>query len=121
MGILDKPDDIPQDVWDVAWDLVCDAEAEKVPYYAMSDEITVARKLDTLYIARALMAAKAEEREACALVAEAETLTGTPPAWADPMQIAVVAGTVTATAKSIAAAIRERGEVNTAHKNSVEA
>jgi hypothetical protein len=63
--IIDKPDDIPQAIWDQAWGLACDSEAAKVPYYAMGDELTAARKLDALYIARTIMAAKAEERQQC--------------------------------------------------------
>lgn len=114
MGALDKPDDIPQDVWDVAWDLVCNGEAEKVPYYAMSDEITVARKLDTLYIARAIIAAKTEEREACLAEVRAEiAYTRGRMAGCDDsfrMLMSQAWGMCSDTAGVIAERIRKRGE-----------
>lgn len=60
-------------------------------------------------ICDAILAATAEEREACAAVADAEKLTGMPPAnfTQDEVMLANVA--VRVTAQSIAAAIRKRG------------
>jgi len=63
---MSKPDDIPQDVWDVAIGLVMESETDKVPYYEMGDQLSAARNLDTLYIARAIQTAKAEAYEEAA-------------------------------------------------------
>lgn len=62
---MSKPEDIPQDVWNVA-------EAKAIDYL---NWFGAALKSDDQYvlaqtIARAILAAKAEEREACAQVAD---------------------------------------------------
>lgn len=65
---MGKPEDIPQDVWDDAWGV----EAWARPHYAPAST-TEEDKLNVVKaIARAILAAKAEEREACAATAEAE-------------------------------------------------
>ena len=58
-------------------------------------------------VAQALRRQDAETREACAKIAEAETLTGTPPLEWDYATIVAVEVGVSATAKSIASAIRK--------------
>jgi len=62
---------------------------------------------DVAVIARAIMAATDAERERCARVAEAETLTGTIPDGMTIETILLQAAFVTETAESIAAAIRQ--------------
>ena len=62
---MHKPDDVPSDVWSVAFNLVFDGQAERVPYYAMLCEVDAAREQDATAIARAILA----ERERCAKVA----------------------------------------------------
>lgn len=77
---MSKPDDIPQDIWDIAEDIYDPA---------------------AWHIARAIMKAKADENEACAKLAEVERRTdlaikhGYKPGWM-------------AVSEEIAAAIRKR-------------
>lgn len=95
---MTKPDDIPQDVWDRADDL------------AFYDPATEGRdgslnryKLREA-IARAIMAAKAEEREACAGIADAELLRNRDG------EVCII--DENACPSRIAAAIRNRGEAD---------
>lgn len=57
---MSKPEDIPQDVWQKAQD-ICDSAC--FPEYWHVQGVVTAVQID---IARAIMAAKAEEQEACA-------------------------------------------------------
>lgn len=93
-----KPDDIPQDVWDKAM-----AVAAEMEVHAALSTTTAAKGQ---VIARAIMA----EREACARQAEAEQLNGDIPAGTTVRDVKIMIAMVEETAKSIAAAIRQRGE-----------
>lgn len=57
---MSKPDDIPQDAWDAA------EKVHMLPHFKFSSW----RYVLSTDIARAIVAAKAEEREACAKLAE---------------------------------------------------
>ena len=62
---MSKPDDIPQKVWD---------DAYRVLVALMRGDLSAVQgktaNVDLEAISRALLAAKAEEREACALIAD---------------------------------------------------
>lgn len=79
---MNKPEDIPQDAWNLA------ARFMERSYSFGAKE----------FAARAIIAAKAEEREACAKLAEGEVLNP----FSTPSH--------DASAREIAAAIRKRGE-----------
>jgi hypothetical protein len=96
---MSKPEDIPQDVWASAEnaldDMLCNClEASGTTEQFRIDSITP--------LARAILAAKAEEREACAVALEDLNVD-----YRDRFEAA--------------ASIRKRGEVNTAHKSETEA
>lgn len=76
---MTKPDDIPQDVWD---------KASKHVVYTARIAVNEAQQVS---VARAIIAAKAEEREKCADLAWVQAKQG-------------------ATHDQIASAIRKRGE-----------
>lgn len=91
---MSKPEDIPQDVWG-------DAE-----YHVTGPRPTRDDEWETVeMLARAIMAAKAEEREACARVAEYSAERG---AFAMGDWVAV-SGEMARCGPKVAAAIRERG------------
>lgn len=92
---MSKPEDTPQDVWD---------GAVRLYSYLVSplhDEQIVIH--DTTLIARAIMAAKAEEREACAKIADDDDQELT--VWGQDGN----SRAAQQTARAIAAAIRKRG------------
>lgn len=99
-----KPDDVPQRIWDIAHGININELWAVIP--DDSDDIKLYQ--DTTRIARAIMAAVEEEREACAEIAEGEKMTGTPPDWIDPVQVSLVEASVATAALSIAREIRNR-------------
>lgn len=94
---MSKPDDIPQDVWEVARNVYGSLWAQQ----SNSEIGGTEREEDVIDIARAILAAKAEEREACAKAADNEELTGIPPAHFTQDQVMLVAGTVRAIGASL--------------------
>lgn len=62
---MNKPSDIPQDVWAIATEIVADLECERVPYYDMSGAIAVARHNDTLSISNAILKARQDAFDQC--------------------------------------------------------
>lgn len=67
---MDKGEEVPQWAWDIAWGLVNDAEAQKVPYYAMEGEFDAARRQDASDIARAISQARSQAYEEIAAYVE---------------------------------------------------
>ena len=63
---MTKPDDIDQDAWEKAWSIVSDIQMKDIKD-GLPAGWEVFASIDR--IARAIMSAKAEEREACAKVA----------------------------------------------------
>jgi hypothetical protein len=101
---MSKPEDIPQDVWDAAFK-ACNAKFDPYSRAYVAD------------IARAIMAAKAEEREAILAIADVghwearSAPEGVPMAAVMPTnQSASYAVWVGPTVPEIVAAIRKRGE-----------
>lgn len=89
---MSRPEDIPQDVWDAA--IRCAATAlRNLP----DDHGDVSFEIAT--IARAILAAKAEERAACALICDEEIERAKA---FGPHHVPIIAG--------IRSAIRKRGE-----------
>lgn len=99
---MSRPEDIPQDVWD---DAVLHFELAT----SMFPVCQMPHLLDTgvAFIARAILAAKAEEREACATLAFAFNEDVPEHFSAMPFSLDAAAGWASA---RIAAAIRKRGE-----------
>ena len=94
---MSKPEDIPQDIWETAQSI-----NQVLPYSHVQGRV-----------ARAIL----EEREACAAIAERDARFHIEAAS---MNLPVSPGPIIAkdravVAKRIAAAIRQRGDVNTAH------
>lgn len=107
---MTRPSDIDQATWDEA-ERVGEAihgrhEAGWVNWPLISESGLKPQVI----VARAILAAKAEQREADAKIADAETLTGQPPADLTAETIKMVTAAVGATAKSIAASIRKGGQ-----------
>ena len=94
---MTKPDDIDQDAWDKAGGVI------RWISDFFADGLSRSEKTEAKEeIARAIMSARAEEREACAKIAEDDD--GALPGWGE-HRIMVVAQQV---GKDIAAAIRNR-------------
>jgi hypothetical protein len=91
-----KPDDIPQDVWDAA------LEPSEKAYIAFRYDEAQA------IVARAMMAAAAKEREACALIADKNAQIDPQEDNVDPSEEFEIGGRVRA--RAVAAAIRKRGK-----------
>lgn len=111
---MSRPEDIPQDIWDAA-EAVGEAiygrhERGWVMWPLVSEHGNPAQEI----VARAILAAKAEEREACAELADAQAVEPDPDEQ-DPYDDYEMG--CRGTARRLAAAIRKRGEVNTAHKS----
>jgi hypothetical protein len=64
---MTKPDDIDQDAWEKAWSIVSDIQMKDIKN-GLPTGWEVFASIDR--IARAIMSARAEEREACAKVAD---------------------------------------------------
>lgn len=95
---MTKPDDIPQDVWNEAYGQALLFVQWLVP--TPTDYVQAEHVLAVTF-ARAIMAAKAEEREACANIADSKISGGYydgSPVWPD--------------GNEIASAIRKRGEAD---------
>ncbi len=99
---MSKPEDIPQDVWDVAVNLASSLYLntdDEGRAYIPSDEFPT--------VARTIMAAKAEEREACATIIQENMLCS------DSHGVEVLlprGGSGNEVGFAYAAAIRKRGE-----------
>lgn len=90
---MSKPEDIPQGVWDAV-----EAMDLNIAVAFATSTAPRAEQMRKSIVARAILAAKAEEREACAAVAD--------------RQEAVISNTAATQAccRNIARAIRKRGE-----------
>jgi hypothetical protein len=100
---MTKPDDIDQDAWEKAWSIVSDIQMKDIKD-GLPAGWEVFASIDR--IARAIMSARAAEREACALTAETCTLiVNLAPGLADG---AAAASGAAAAIQQIAAAIRNR-------------
>ena len=95
---MSKPEDIPQDVWDAAWNV------EVVADFSFDGQTGGTREQHETAenIARAIMAATLEEREACAVIASDYSGSG--------MVVGGDTGSAHQTKKDIAAAIRNRAQ-----------
>jgi hypothetical protein len=94
---MSKPGDIPQDIWNEAEHI-----AGLIAFYAVDPDPAKRNIAVAAFLADGLL----EERERCATIAAAETLTGQPPGWWSDNEIGIAQAVVRATAKSIAHAIR---------------
>ena len=104
---MSKPENIPQDVWDHAQAFLIAAPVVTHPADNRADTfITINDPI--VAIARAIMAAKAEEREACAQLADKLAVIDPEENGVDPYEEWEIACRVSA--RGIAAAIRKRGE-----------
>lgn len=95
---MSKPEDIPQDVWDAAAIKALEYVEWLIP---QPDYVSDSEFVLTQVLARTILAAKAEEREACAQVADEHS---------GPFAEGSIFGAgETFAANKIAAAIRKRG------------
>jgi len=109
---VSKPEDIPQDVWDIADNLCAILTGDIATWHFQPGESSLVEvsKAAAVRLCRAIMAAKAEEREAAATECD---------------RIAADTGTFRHFYRNGAAdcafVIRRRGNVSTARKSEIEA
>lgn len=105
---MSKPDDIPQDLWD-------HVERAVVPMGILGSDVG---NRTVQNCCRAIMAAKAEEREACASICDIAAEHCLQARNQHPLlsKLRVSNHGAMTLAEDLAEVIRKRGEVNTAHK-----